>query len=378
MMNIIRRTRADGVLNVSNSMVPLPFGRLSRPAMANAQGRQVLSKRGWSCSLSEQTPPTTYQPPPPVDYPAKRLVELGGSGRVFEFYARIEIGRARQSAVRPGVLLVADPTVSSRHCVIDQDPDGRCFVRDTSRNGTRLDGRRLSPNSKTELKVGQVLSLGQSLRLRLDGASVEPTDRREPEISQTLGVSDASLVTILVGDIRDFTLLVQQASPNVLQASVARVFSRLEKGVIELGGTLKEFQGDALFAFWERGSTPDHAAEACRAALALNRLSKELAADPDVWAVTGFPLRMDWALTTGLVSISGYGGDNILGLSMVGEPVVLAFRLEKLAGDDTGPIVTCADTHAMASRAFDFADLGQRMAKGFERPQRVFALLGES
>ncbi len=321
--------------------------------------------------------PTDYQPPPAVDYPTKKLVEDGEAGRVFEFYNRLEIGRARKGAERPGVLLVADPTVSSRHCVIVQDPDGRCFVRDTSRNGTRLDGRRLSPNSKTEFKVGQVLSLGKTLRLRLEGAAAEVAERWEPDVSQTLGVSDASLVTILVGDIRDYTVLVRQAPPKVLQASVARLFARLEKAVVELGGTLKEFQGDALFAFWERGSTADHAIDACRAALALNRLSEELAKDEEVWAVTGFPLKMDWALTTGLVSISGYGGDNVLGLSMVGEPVVLAFRLEKIAGDDTGPIVTCHDTQFMASGHFEFVDLGPRTAKGFEQAQRVFALLGE-
>lgn len=327
--------------------------------------------------MSRERTLTTYRPPPSNDYPSKRLVEEGDDGACFRFYDRIEIGRAREGAMRPGVLMVVDPTVSSRHCVIVQEHDGRCYVRDTSRNGTRLDGRRLSPNSKTEIKIGQVLSVGQTLRLRLDGSAENVPCPGSPDVSQTLGVANANLVTILVGDIRDFTVLVQQAPPAVLQASVARVFTRLEKAVVELGGTLKEFQGDALFAFWERGSTSNHAVEACRAALALNRLVGELARDRSVWAVEGFPLEMDWALTTGLVSISGYGADNILGLSMVGESVVLAFRLEKIAGDDTGSIVTCPDTRIMAADTFEFRDLGPRMAKGFDAPQQVFALIGE-
>ena len=45
----------------------------------------------------------------------------------------------------PGLLLVRDPIVSFRHCVVSQTPEGHCFVRDVSRNGTRLDGRRLVP-----------------------------------------------------------------------------------------------------------------------------------------------------------------------------------------------------------------------------------------
>ena len=171
--------------------------------------------------------------------------------------------------------------------------------------------------------------------------------------------------------------MVQQAPPTVLQESVGRVFSRLEKEVLTRGGTLEEFQGDALFAFWEQGSTTSHAAEGCRAALALDRLCRELARDPSVWSVEGFPLKMDWALTTGLVAISGYGGENIHGLSMVGESVVLAFRIEKIADDTTGSIIVCPDTRMMAADGFEFNDLGERMARGFETPQRVFALVDE-
>jgi class 3 adenylate cyclase len=77
------------------------------------------------------------------------------------------------------------------------------------------------------------------------------------------------------------------------------------------------------------------------------------------------------------VSISGYGSDNILSLSVVGESVVLAFRIEKIAGRDTGPIVACPDTQFMAAHDFEFEDLGPRMAKGFEQPQRVYALVGQ-
>ncbi len=318
-----------------------------------------------------------YRPSPPSDYPSKRLVDVVGDGANYQFHDRMEIGRYHEGRHPVGMLQVKDPTVSSRHCVITQDRDGTCFVRDTSRNGTRIDGRRLSPNSKTELKVGQVLSVGQKLRLRLDGEETVAVDAAEISGTQTLGLANTTVVTVLVGDIRNFTTIVRTAPPSVLQESVARVFAALEKAVVAHGGTLKEFQGDALFAFWEQGSTMNHAAEACRAALDLHRLSDELARDPSVWAVEGFPLEMDWALTTGLVAISGYGGENILALSMVGESVVLAFRLEKLVDETTGPIIVCPDTRLMAAGAFEFTDLGSRRTAGFDAPQRIFALVGE-
>ena len=199
--------------------------------------------------------PTSYRAPPATSHSSKRLVVDNGlsNGVSFTFFDHIEIGRHKEGRDAPGLLLVKDPTVSSRHCVITQDPDGRCFVRDTSRNGTRLNGRRLSPNLKTELKIGQILSIGKGLELRLDGDAPTQGEFEQEPTDGTIGVSNPVPVTVLVGDIRDYTGLVQRAASSEVQDSVGRVFERLERAVVKLGGTLKEFQGDAIFAFWEAG-----------------------------------------------------------------------------------------------------------------------------
>jgi len=329
--------------------------------------------------MSVGTTTTSYCAPPATSHPSKRLVVDAGlsNGVSFTFFDHIEIGRYKEDRDAPGLLLVKDPTVSSRHCVITQDPDGRCFVRDTSRNGTRLNGRRLSPNLKTELKIGQILSIGKGLELRLEGEAPTQTPSEQEPTDGTLGVSNPTPVTVLVGDIRDYTGLVQRAAASEVQDSVGRVFEQLERAVVKLGGTLKEFQGDAIFAFWEAGSTENHAVDACRAALALDRLVEEMADDRSIWQVEGFSLHMDWALATGIVMISGYGSEGALGLSMVGETVVLAFRIEKFADDSTGPIIACPITKKMASESFVFNDIGSKKAKGFENSHKLFSLVKE-
>lgn len=322
---------------------------------------------------------TIYLPPEVIDYPGKWLVAEGTSGPegVFLFFNRVEIGRFHEKRNLPGVLLVKDQTVSSRHCVVTQDPDGRCFVRDTSRNGTRVDGRRLTPNLQTELELGQVLSIGRSLNLRLDGQPpTELTDRDDESVTQ--GIPETTLVTVLVGDIRNYTNIIRMADSTEIQDSVNRVFSHLEAEVQECGGTIKEFQGDAIFAFWEEDSTPDHAIEACRAALHLDEVTKGLARDGDVWGVEGFPLEMDWALATGPVSMRGHGGEHAVGLTMVGEVVVLAFRIEKLAEEGFGHIIACPRTMEVASSAFEFEPLGSRRLKGLDREFELFSLTGEA
>jgi class 3 adenylate cyclase len=321
---------------------------------------------------------TSYLPPEVIDFPGKWLVteDAAGPEDVFLFFNRVEIGRYHEKRRLPGMLLVHDQTVSSRHCVITQEPDGRCYIRDTSRNGTRVDGRRLTPNLQTELGLGQVLSIGRDLKLRLDGT---PPSLFAPVAfdSDTQGVAESNIVTVLVGDIRNYTNLVRMADPGLLQESVNRVFGRLEAEVQNFGGTLKEFQGDALFAFWEKGTNGCHASQACHAALHLEKTVRKLAADPTVWSVAGFPLQMDFALATGLVTISGYGSDGALSLSMVGESVVLAFRIEKYANKKTGPIIVCPITRQIADQGFKFKSLGKHRPKGFEKEQDLYSLLKE-
>jgi class 3 adenylate cyclase len=93
-----------------------------------------------------------------------------------------------------------------------------------------------------------------------------------------------------------------------------------------------------------------------------------------VWQIEAHPLHMDWALATGLVMILGFGGAQPAGLSMIGEPIVAAFRLEKFANATTGRILACPETSRMAAPMFEFRDLGRMQAKGLDKPDHVFAL----
>ena len=318
-----------------------------------------------------------YTIPSPSAAPPKFLVADVGTPEEqrFVFYETVEIGRDEpHRSTTPGQLLVTGTTVSFRHCVISQRSDGRCFVRDLSRNGTRLNGRRLVPNVETELTIGQVLEITPAHRLALTGEQPVPsTEDMEPE-GRTVGAFGSTIATILVGDIQDYTVLVRRAPSREVQQSVGRVFELLTEEVVRYAGTVKEYQGDAIFAFWEGNLTGQQAVRACRAALALNRMAARLAADPSVWQVPGFPLKMDWALATGPVVIDSVGTVQRAGLSMIGEAVVLAFRLEKFATAETGPILACRMTRDMAAHAFRFRDLGEVRAKGFDRPDCVFAL----
>lgn len=349
--------------------------------------RLAEAKRQSPQTAEHPSPLIRFKPSPGGGASVKYLVMEsgpGGSPRRYPLSTQLEIGRDEEDrAPVAGLLLVREPSISFRHCIVSQTADGHCYVRDVSRNGTRLDGRRLVPNIETEFKVGQTLDLGAGIQFVLHGG-----DGAEAALLSTRGrtetASKLSLATVLVGDIRDYTVLVRKAPTAELQQSVSRVFDHLTAAVVQFGGTVKEFPGDAILAFWEGTFRGKMALSACRAAIELDQLVRRMADDPAIWALRDFPLRMDWALATGEVSIDAFGGDTTIGLSMVGEPVVLACRIEKFATDQTGPILTCPNTRDMVLRAMkeqpapdntlEFADLGTMQAKGFDQPDHVFAL----
>jgi len=72
-------------------------------------------------------------------------------------------------------LQIVDPYVSHVHCVIEREPDGMLFVRDSSsRNGTYIDGNSVEGS---ELRVGSYMSVGRTTLVaiaKLDGGGERP------------------------------------------------------------------------------------------------------------------------------------------------------------------------------------------------------------
>ena len=102
---------------------------------------------------------------------ATYLVANPGTGEEqrIAFCRVLEIDRDEDDReAMPGMLLVQDPVVSRRHCVLTRSPDGCCYVRDVSLNGTRLSGRRLVPNVETEIRPGEILTVAGGHHFMLD------------------------------------------------------------------------------------------------------------------------------------------------------------------------------------------------------------------
>ena len=298
----------------------------------------------------------------------------------FSLRKRIVIGRRAPKGDELGeTIVLADPVVSGRHCILTQNGNGRFLIRDVSRNGTRLRGRRLIPNVEVEMQPGDRIQVGSHEFLLETDETTLTNARPDDSLDDSTRLVDASTeVSIVMGDVRGYTSLNQRYGPSEVFANVGRVFAELEALVLEHEGAIKEYQGDAIFSYWE--VSPDepsaHAHRACHAALALNARLQELARNPGVWSLRDSPLKMEWAVTTGSVLLSSMGRHRPVGLAMVGDPVNYAFRLEKLAGEDTGTILVCDRTEALCRSSFRFRALGLLEFEGRLEARSVFALEG--
>jgi len=362
------------------------------------QDADVILRRGWAQALGSKglllhvrapqhfsvvrsLPPARLRRILSVMYEASLVYRRGEAGElIVPFRSQIKIGRPPGSDTSFEAYLPIDEcTVSRRHCVVRRSSRGQFFVRDESANGTRVDGRRLLP--KIEIEIGQSATIevaeGHSVILEISEVGDEPWDEPATFGGTQLDGPVETEVAVLVGDIAGYTRLNRQFPAKDVAASLKRVFAELELVITQFGGTIKEYQGDAVFAFWEvDGNAPNqHAVQACRCALALKERVTVLAEDADAWILRDkFPLNMEWAITTGVVAISPFGRERP-GLNMVGDVVNYAFRLEKLAGEKYGTILVSQSTEARVRDVFDLRSIGEHSVEGRSQ-ETVFSLSG--
>jgi class 3 adenylate cyclase len=179
-------------------------------------------------------------------------------------------------------------------------------------------------------------------------------------------------VTVLFSDIRGFSAIAERLSARDIAAIVGRHLGAMAEVVVEHGGTIDKFQGDAVMAiFGAPDPFPEHAEHALRCAIEMQSRQAELnAAGWGTAAVDG--LHVGIGLNTGTVIAGAIGGGGRLEYTVIGDAVNIAQRLQSEAGG--GEIVASASTMA-AAPGVACEPIGPRHVKGREEPVEVFRVL---
>lgn len=192
--------------------------------------------------------------------------------------------------------------------------------------------------------------------------------------SLQLGGEDRTL-TLLFADVRSFAAHSEGMDAQQLTRFVIDLFTPLTDTILRNSGTIDKFIGDAVMAFWNAPlSDPDHASNACRAALAM--MSDLEAINVRRRADGAEPIAMGIGLNTGVCCVGNFGSTQRFDYSAIGNDVNLASRFESLTKFYGLPIIVGQST-AEAVTDFALIEIDLISVKGYEKPVRLFALLGE-
>lgn len=154
--------------------------------------------------------------------------------------------------------------------------------------------------------------------------------------------------TILFADIQGFTLLSERLDAEDIAQLLTRYFTLMTDVLFRWEGTLDKYLGDGLLAiFGAPFQCDDHASRAVQCALEMLEQQDKLIASlpPD----QRFAIRI--GVNTGEV-VAGYlGSPQRMEYTVLGETVVVAYRLQSLA--DPGTVYLGRPTYELVKGSFD-------------------------
>ena len=184
------------------------------------------------------------------------------------------------------------------------------------------------------------------------GGRIEPTEVR---------------ASVLFCDLVGFTSLTETLGPTGIVDVLNEWFSRMTEILERRGGTVIQFQGDAILAtFNVPVADPGHARNAVRAALEMRAATRLL-------TTGGRTLQCRIGIGTGPVVAGAVGAAGRLSYTVYGDAVNLAARLESLNREHGTAVLLCGETAAEAAD-LPIEPAGTVTVRGQSTPTRLFTV----
>jgi adenylate cyclase len=216
------------------------------------------------------------------------------------------------------------------------------------------------------------------------GRTVSPVVREQ--LRQTFASGDlrlegqSAVTTVLVSDIRGFTMLSEQTDPTLLLAWLNEYFAELVPIINAHGGVVNAFNGDAILAFFgilPRLLKPQESAyRACLAARemlqAIERINARRVLRGEPPLVTGI------GVNTGTVTAGGLGSADRVHYTIIGDTVNTTSRLQEITRQigQTSAVLGEDTWSALGERCDEFylESLGARTLRGKRESLWVYRL----
>ena len=189
---------------------------------------------------------------------------------------------------------------------------------------------------------------------------------------------DKKEITVFFSDIKGFSSFSEKlGTPERLIALINEYLGAMSDVVLEHGGYISKYEGDAIMAFWGAPTEDPHHAQTCiKCVWAMNQRLKVLNAD---LAKRNMPnLFTRFGINTGLVTVGNVGSERKKSYTAMGDSVNLGSRLEGANKEYGTAIMLSEFTYEKVRGLFPVRELDLLRVVGKEQPVWVYELLGLS
>lgn len=247
--------------------------------------------------------------------------EVEGTSRTFILNeaAICRIGRDVDNT-----LVIPDLAASRHHALIRRDEAGECYISDLgSRNGTTVNNRPVT--TPIPLCDGDRITIGQQdLWFR---QPVAVTARPTTNHAQTVMSLESSLITVLVIDVRQYTMLSRELGEARLSELMSHVFRAAGEILYRRRCRSQKYIGDAVMSIWMHDGNAIQPGELSDILAAVEEL-RALFADMQARFHLPRPFTFGAGVNTGFASFGNMGGAAAADFTAMGDTVNKAFRLE--------------------------------------------------
>lgn len=272
---------------------------------------------------------------------------------------------------------IGDRWISRAHAMLQRMDTGEYYLIDLgSRNGSFLNGRRVS--IPVILHNGDRLTFGQT-ELEFYCPVTDNGDLSEDMESQDFTVTAAlhvrRLISVMVVDIRNFTVLTRQLDEKILSEVIGTWFRCAGNIIRDRGSWVDKYIGDAVMAVWFHSTQQVSEEEMLRIFKALNSLH-EVTEDLNKRYPLPFPLRIGAGVNTGYAMVGNTGTGDRPDYTALGDTVNSAFRLESATKEIGLDIALGETTYQYCAAVPGHQNLFEQYTvnlKGYEKPTITYA-----
>jgi adenylate cyclase len=190
-------------------------------------------------------------------------------------------------------------------------------------------------------------------------------------------------LTVFFSDIAEFSGISEQLTAGAIVNLLNSYFGAMAAAIHEHRGVIDKYIGDAVMAFWVPpfSAGDDHAADACRAALAQQEALVEFRAQlPEITGMRRNPpnITIRMGIATGEAVVGTIGSEAARSYTVIGDTVNLASRLESVNKVYGTSIIISEETYRLAQGVIEARELDLITVAGKTEPVRIYEAMGRA